>query len=75
MPKNREKQVKKSIGFYPDILKIIDEEAKRQRRSRSNMLDVIVRKYFSLDVEENRGSSMTIGKVIVFIQQILKRNN
>jgi metal-responsive CopG/Arc/MetJ family transcriptional regulator len=52
MLQNKQKQVKKSIGFYPDILQRIDEEAERQRRSRSNMLDVIVRKYFKLEVEE-----------------------
>ena len=43
------KQVKEkvSIGFYPDILDMIDEEAENQHRSRSNMLDVIVRRYLT----------------------------
>jgi metal-responsive CopG/Arc/MetJ family transcriptional regulator len=52
MSKKRQKQEKISIGIYPDILRIIDEETERQHRSRSNMLDVIVRKYFSLDIEK-----------------------
>ena len=43
MSKKKQKQEKVSVGFYPDVLKMIDKEAKRQRRSRSNMLDVIVR--------------------------------
>jgi len=49
MSKNRQKQEKVSVGFYPDVLKMIDAEAERQRRSRSNMLDLIVRKYFNLE--------------------------
>ena len=52
MSKKRQKQEKVSIGFYPDVLKMIDNEAERQHRSRSNMLDVIVRKYFYLDFDE-----------------------
>ena len=52
MSKKKQKQEKVSVGFYPDVLKMIDHEAERQRRSRSNMLDVIVRKYFSFNVEE-----------------------
>jgi len=52
MLKKSQKQEKVSVGFYPDVLRMIDDEAERQRRSRSNMLDVIVRKYFKLDVEE-----------------------
>jgi len=31
---------------------MVDDEAERQRRSRSNMLDVILRKYFNVDIEE-----------------------
>jgi len=50
MSDKKVKQEKVSIGLYPDILKMIDDEAERQRRSRSNMLDLIVRKYFNLEV-------------------------
>ena len=52
MLQNKEKQVKKSIGFYPDILQRIDEEAERQHRSRSNMIDVILREHFNIKIEE-----------------------
>ena len=52
MSKKKQTKEKVSIGLYPDILKMIDDEAERQNRSRSNMLDVIVRRYFNLDFEE-----------------------
>ena len=62
MSKNRDKQVKKSIGFYPEILKRIDEEAQKQNRSRSNMLDVILREYFKLEVEEGTRTSRPLAR-------------
>ena len=62
MLKKRQKQEKVSVGFYPDILKMIDDEAKRQRRSRSNMLDIIVRKYFNLEVEEKEATSRPLAR-------------
>jgi len=52
MSKKKQKQEKVSVGFYPDVLKMIDKEAERQRRSRSNMLDIIVRRYFNMEYEE-----------------------
>jgi len=52
MSSKRQKQEKISVGLYPDVLKMIDDEAERQNRSRSNMLDVIVRKYFNIKTEE-----------------------
>jgi len=52
MSNKKQKQEKVSIGLYPDILRMIDDEAERQNRSRSNMLDVIVRRYFNLEIEE-----------------------
>ena len=49
---NRKKiQEKVSVGLYPDVLEMIDQEADRQHRSRSNMLDVILRRYFNLEAE------------------------
>ena len=62
MSKKRQKQEKVSIGFYPDVLKMIDNEAKRQHRSRSNMLDVIVRKYFKLQIEEEMKPTMPLAR-------------
>jgi len=52
MSDSKKKQEKVSVGLYPDILKMVDDEAERQRRSRSNMLDIILRKYFNLEVDE-----------------------
>ena len=52
MSKKKQTKEKVSIGLYPDILKMIDDEAERQHRSRSNMLDIIARKYFNLEIEE-----------------------
>lgn len=51
MSKKKQKQEKISIGLYPDVLELIDQEADKQHRSRSNMLDVIVRRYFNLEAE------------------------
>jgi hypothetical protein len=62
MLNNKQKQEKKSIGFYPDVLRFIDEEAKRQHRSRSNMLDIILRKYFNLESREETTPSRPIAK-------------
>jgi len=62
MSKQKYKQEKVSVGFYPDVLKMIDEEAERQRRSRSNMLDVIVRKYFDLVVEKNEAPQRPLAR-------------
>jgi len=62
MSKKRHKQEKISVGLYPDILNMIDEEAERQRRSRSNMLDIIVRKYFDMVVEDKMVSSRPLAK-------------
>ena len=53
MSEKKQKQEKISVGLYPDILKRIDDEAERQHRSRSNMLDVILRKYFNIEIEES----------------------
>ena len=62
MSKKRHKQEKISVGLYPDILNMIDEEAERQNRSRSNMIDVIVRKYFKLEVEEETSPSKPLAR-------------
>ena len=59
---SKQKQEKVSVGFYPDVLKLIDEEAERQRRSRSNMLDVIVRKYIKLEIEEETSPSRPLAR-------------
>jgi len=59
---NKKKQEKVSVGLYPDILNMIDDEAERQRRSRSNMLDVILRKYFNLDIEEETAPSRSMAQ-------------
>ena len=40
------------MGIYPNILKMIDDEAERQHRSRSNMLDVILRIYFNIEIDK-----------------------
>ncbi|NVM55288.1 MAG: ribbon-helix-helix protein, CopG family [Candidatus Helarchaeota archaeon] len=52
MSEKKLKQEKISIGVYPDVLKMIDELADKEHRSRSNMLDVIVREYFRPKIEE-----------------------
>ncbi len=52
MLNKRQKQEKVSVGLYPDVLKMVDDEAERQKRSRSNMLDVIIREYFRPKIEE-----------------------
>ena len=52
MSEKKQKQEKISIGIYPDILQMIDELANKEHRSRSNMLDVIVREYFRPKIEE-----------------------
>ena len=62
MSKKKQKQEKVSVGFYPDVLKMIDEEAKRQHRSRSNMLDVIVRKYFNFVAEKKVVSPRSLAR-------------
>jgi len=62
MSKKGQKQEKVSIGLYPDVLKMIDKEAEKQRRSRSNMLDIIVRKYFKLEVEEETSPSRPLAR-------------
>ena len=46
------KQEKISIGIYPDVLKMVDELANKEHRSRSNMFDIIVRSYFRPKIEE-----------------------
>ena len=62
MLKKKQKQEKVSIGLYPDVLQRIDEEAGKQNRSRSNMIDVIMRKYFKLEVEEETRSPRPIAR-------------
>jgi len=41
----REKKIQVSIALYPSTLRLIDVEAKRQDRSRSNLIDHILREY------------------------------
>jgi len=41
----REKKIQVSIALYPSTLRLIDVEAKRQDRSRSNLIDHIIREY------------------------------
>ena len=62
MSKKGQKQEKVSVGFYPDVLKMIDEEAEIQHRSRSNMLDIIVRKYFDFVLEKKETSPRPIAR-------------
>ena len=62
MSKKKQKQEKVSVGFYPDVLKMIDKEAERQRRSRSNMLDIIVRRYFNMECEESTTVSKPLAR-------------
>ena len=66
MSKKKQKQEKVTIGLYPDVLQRIDEETDKQNRSRSNMIDVIVRKYFKLEVEEETKSSEATGSIIAW---------
>jgi len=52
MTRKKQKKEKVSVCFYPDVIQLIDKEAERQHRSRSNMLEVIVKKYFNRNREK-----------------------
>jgi len=41
----REKKVQVSIALYPSTLKLLDFEASRQDRSRSGLIEHIIREY------------------------------
>ena len=42
----REKKIQVSIALYPSTLKLLDFEARRQDRSRSGLIEHILREYF-----------------------------
>ncbi|RLI33086.1 hypothetical protein DRO56_02445 [Candidatus Bathyarchaeota archaeon] len=41
----REKKIQVSIALYPSTLKLLDFEASRQDRSRSGLIEHIIREY------------------------------
>ena len=41
----REKKIQVSIALYPSTLKLLDFEASRQDRSRSSLIEHIIREY------------------------------
>ena len=40
-----------SVALSPETIRLIDEACKREHRSRSNMIEVILRRYFGVEEE------------------------
>jgi metal-responsive CopG/Arc/MetJ family transcriptional regulator len=45
-----------SISLYPLTLKLIDEEADKQNRSRSNLIETILRRHLGVESLEEKSS-------------------
>ena len=49
-----ERKERVSISLYPLTLKLVDEEALKQNRSRSNLIETILQKHLGIgDIEKN----------------------
>ena len=51
-----EKKERVSISLYPSTLKLVSEEANKQNRSRSNLIEIILRQYFRIDRDEEKST-------------------
>ena len=49
-----ERKERISISLYPSTLRLVNTEASRQNRSRSNLIETIIQTYF--DIENGRYS-------------------
>jgi metal-responsive CopG/Arc/MetJ family transcriptional regulator len=46
-----ERKERVSIALYPTTLKLVDDEASRQNRSRSNLIENIIQRHFRKKTE------------------------
>jgi len=46
-----ERKERVSIALYPTTLKLVDDEATRQNRSRSNLIEIIIKRHFGIEQE------------------------
>jgi len=51
-----ERKERVSIALYPRTLKLIDDEATRQKRSRSNLIEIIIQRHFDIELETEKTS-------------------
>ena len=49
---SEERKERVSISLYPSTLRLLNEEANKQNRSRSNLIETIIQKYFGLTTED-----------------------
>jgi len=54
MSEDRKERV--SISLYPLTLRLIDEEAGKQNRSRSNLIETILRRHLGVESLEEKSS-------------------
>lgn len=51
-----------SISLYPLTLRLIDEEAGKQNRSRSNLIETILRRHLGVESLEEEKSSRPLAR-------------
>ena len=54
-----ERKERVSISLYPLTLKLIDEEATKQNRSRSNLIETILQKHLGIENTEKYPKPVT----------------
>ena len=55
-----ERKERVSISLFPSTLKLVNNEASKQNRSKSNLIETILQSYFGIedDIEERMSESM-----------------
>ena len=57
-----ERKERVSIALYPTTLKLVDDEATRQNRSRSNLIETIIQNHFGIESNEKEKQSRPLAR-------------
>ena len=52
-----ERKDRVSISLFPSTLKLVNDEASKQNRSRSNLIETILQSYFGIEAELDKRMS------------------
>jgi len=62
-----ERKERVSIALYPTTLKLVDDEATRQNRSRSNLIEIIIKRHFGIDTKDDEKHPRPLARVFPLI--------
>ena len=59
-----ERKERISISLYPSTLRLVNTEANKQNRSRSNLIETIIQTYYGMESKVNKRTSKPLARFL-----------